>query len=100
MSLTNGQKRALHVAARQAGIDEQQRRIIQRNIGGFHSAADKTASRQGFIACMGFYERRCGGALEGNTAGYWQGEDDRANPTDSLVFACRKLAGRMGLSNG
>ena len=100
MALTNGQKRALHAAARQAGVDEDQRRIIQRNVGGFYSAADKTASRQGFIAVMAFYERRCGGALEGNTAGYWQAENDKANPTDGLVFACRKIAGRLGLSNG
>lgn len=100
MSLTNGQKRALHAAARQAGVDDEQRRLIQRNIGGFHSAADKTATRQGFIAVMAFYERRCGGCLAGSTRGYWAFEDDKANPTDGLVFACRKTASRLGLSNG
>ena len=91
--LTNGQKKALHLAARAAGVDEPARRLIQRNVGGFHSAADRTATRQGYIAVMAFYERACGGQLEGFTKGYWTAEDERANPADALVFRIRREAG-------
>ncbi len=100
MPLTNGQKRALHCAARQAGVDEDQRRTIQQQLGGFYSAADPAASRRGFISVMAFYECRCSGRLAGSTAGYWQAQDAQANPTDALVFACRKAGSGLGLSNG
>lgn len=99
MSLTNGQKKALHVAAKAAGVDEAARRLIQRNVGGFHSAADTTATRQGFIAVMSFYERCCDGHLRGFTPGYWKGQDETANPTDAIVFRIRQEAKALGLSN-
>ena len=96
--LTTGQKRALHLAARAAGVDEPARRLIQRNIGGFHSAADRTATRAGFIAVMSFYEKRCGGHLAGFSKGYWAGEDERANPADALVHRIRKEARALGMA--
>jgi len=92
MSLAHGQIKALHVAARQVGLDEADRRLIQRNIGGFYSAADKTASRQGFIAVMAFLEKRAGGQLGRADSGYWEGENKKANPTDSLIHAIRTQA--------
>jgi len=95
--LTNGQKKALHAAARAAGIDDAGRRLIQRNVGGFHSAADRTATRAGFIACMAFYEARCGGRLMGARTGYWTAEDEKASPTDALVRRCRQEADALGM---
>lgn len=99
MALTNGQKKALHVAARQAEIPEDMRRTIQRRIGGFWSAADKTASREGYIAVMAFYEDRCNGQMGGFTRGYWAAENEKANPTDPLVWRIRREAAAMGLSS-
>jgi len=95
--LTNGQKKALHSAARQAGIGEEHRRTVQRNLGGFHSAADRTASRAGFIAVMAFYERLCGGTLHGCTAGYWQGQDAGENPTAALGYRVIQEARALGM---
>lgn len=96
--LTNGQKRALHAAAREAGIEEWARREIQQRIGGFYSAADRSASREGYIAVMAFYESRCGGRLSHSSPGYWAGEDARANPTDALAHKAVALARGLGLS--
>jgi hypothetical protein len=98
MALTNGQKKALHTAARQAGLGDEDRRLVQRNIGGFYSAADATATRRGFIACMAFYETRSGGQLAGSQSGYWRAEDAKANPTDSLVHRIRVEADAVGMS--
>jgi len=100
MSLTNGQKKALHSAARQAGLDEQERRLIQQNIGGFFSAADRSASREGFIAVMAFCEKRCGGCLAGCTVGYWSAQDAQANPLDGLRHRLNHQAAAMGWSPG
>ena len=94
--LTNGQKKALHAAAREARVPEEFRRTIQRRIGGFHSAADRTATRQGFIAVMAFYERIDGGKLTGFTPDYWRAEDAKAAPEDTLLFAVRRQARLMG----
>jgi len=103
MSLTNGQKRAIHAAARQAGIDprknEDTYRLVLRNVGGFHSAAAKRASREGFIAVMAFLEERAGGQLKGNTPGYWAGQDATANPRDPIIYRIRQTASKLGLSN-
>jgi len=94
--LSNGQKRALHAAARQAGLTEAERRLVQRNVGGFHSAADRTATREGFIAVMAFLEARCGGRLNGCGEGYWRGQDAAANPLDRLRWRIRREAEARG----
>jgi hypothetical protein len=100
MILSNKQKMLLHTAAAQAGYGgaehEDERRMVQRNIGGFFSAADKTATREGFIAVMAFYEKHCGGQIGDFTRGYWAAEDAKANPLDSLRFRVNKLAAEMG----
>lgn len=96
MSLTNGQKQALHSAARNAGVGEEDRRLIQRNLGGFYSAADRTASREGFIAVMAFLEHKAGGCLRGGTAGYWTAQTETANPTDRLLYRVNREAANMG----
>jgi len=96
MALTNGQKRALHAAARQAGVTEMERRFIQRNLGGFHSAADRTATRLGFIRVMAHYEDACSGRLRGCTPRYWRSQADAARPGDALRFACRRQAEALG----
>ena len=95
--LTNGQKKALHCAARQAGLDRDAYKLVIRNVGGFQSAADKTASREGFIAAMAFFEARSGGRLRGNTPGYWAAENDRANPRDPVIYRLRQLADSLGM---
>lgn len=97
--LTNGQKKALHSAARQLGLLEPERRLVQRNIGGFFSAADRTASRQGFIAVMAFFEAKAGGQIGGSDRGYWQDQDAHANPLDALRHRVNQAAKRMGWSS-
>ena len=99
MALTAGQIKALHAAAREAGVPEDLRRSVQWHVGGFHSCSDRTAGRAGMIAVMAFYELRAGGSLRGCSPGYWQSEDARANRTDALVYACRREARAMGLSD-
>ena len=96
--LTNGQKKALHCAARQAGLDRDAYKLVIRNVGGFASAADKTANRYGFLAAMAFFEARCGGCLRGNTPGYWAAENGKANPRDPLVYRIREVAGELGMN--
>lgn len=96
--LTAGQKKALHCAARQAGLDRDGYTMVIRNVGGFDSAADRTAGREGFIAAMAFFEARCGGRLAGNTPGYWAAEHARANPRDGLLYRIRQVAGALGMS--
>ena len=95
--LTNGQKRALHAAARRLGLPEDVRRMVQWNAGGFYSAADRTASREGFIAVMAVYEQRAGGRMPGCTPGYWQDEDRKANPSDGLRHLVRQAAAELGV---
>jgi len=97
--LTNGQKKALHCAARRLDLPDDVRRMVQWNVGGFYSAADKTASRQGFIAAMAFYEARQDGWMPGYTPGYWGDEDAKANPADGLRYRCRRLAGELGMDS-
>ena len=99
MILSNKQKMLLHTAAAQAGVSEDSRRMIQRNVGGFHSAADPTITREGFIGVMAFYEARCGGRLRGFTAGYWQDQDAKADPTDALVHRVRQEAYALRMSD-
>lgn len=102
MSLTNGQKRAIHAAARQARIDprrqEDRYRLVLRNVGGFHSAADRTATRYGFVCCMAFFEERAGGRLHGNTPGYWAEAEKAETPLDALRFKVGRLADDLGWS--
>lgn len=88
------------MAARKAGVDEWARREIQRKIGGFYSAADRAASREGFIAVMAHYEGLCEriGVQLARTPNYWRDEDAKANPTDALVYRVGKQAQEMGLS--
>lgn len=95
--LTNGQKKALHCAAREAGLDREAYRLVIRNVGGFESAADKTAGRAGFIAVMAFFEARCGGRLRGRTQDYWAAENAKANPRDPLVYKIRQVAAALGM---
>ncbi len=98
MNLTNKQKQALHSAARAAGVTEEQRRMIQYNVGGFYSAADSTVSRGGFIAVMAFYESRCNGTLPGCAPDYWKGQDTKANPTGPMVYLAKMLSSQLGLA--
>ena len=85
----------LHTAAKSLGIDEAQRRVIQANVGGFYSAADKTASREGFAAVMAFYEARSDGKLDGFSEGYWRGavaKNQSGDGTDRLIWRIRREA--------
>ena len=98
MNLSNRQKMLLHVAASAAGADEAERRLVQQNVGGFYSAADKAVTREGFIAVMAFWEQRAGGTLDRFTEGYWQGQDAKANPTDAVIHRIRTEAAALGLT--
>ncbi|HUT58071.1 MAG TPA: hypothetical protein VNA25_09510 [Phycisphaerae bacterium] len=86
MRLSNKQKALLHMIPAGLGIDEAQRRIIQRNVGGFYSAADRAVTRWGFQRVMGYYEDRAGGKLDGFSAGYWSGQAAAAGPEDGLLW--------------
>jgi hypothetical protein len=103
--LSKKQKMILHVTAAGLGISEEERRVIQRNIGGFYSSADRTATSEGFAAVMAFYEDRSGGQLDGCSPGYWKraaaaNAAKSGGPSGSgssrLVYAVRAQAKRMG----
>ena len=102
MSLTNGQKQAIHCAARQAGVDPRENedtyRLILWNCGGFRSAADKQAKRTGYIAVMAFFEEKAGGQLEGASPGYWTGQYDIANPRDAIIHKIEEEGAALGLT--
>lgn len=99
MELSRKQKMLLHTAATAAGFtDDEQRRVVQYNVGGAWSARDRTWTRQGFVAVMAFYEQRCGGRLDGFTAGYWGGEDLAANDTASMLHRVGELAAELSLA--
>ena len=80
--LTNKQKTLLHLIPKGLGVDDAQRRVIQRNVGGFYSAADKTASHAGFAAVMAYYEDRAGGQLERYTPGFWAAAVEKTSGED------------------
>jgi len=100
--LTNKQKMLLHVVPGKLGIDDEQRRTIQRTVGGFESAADRKATHAGFAAVMAFYEDRAGGTLEGYTPSYWRHSHERneagGGGQDRLVYLIRQQATQMGWS--
>jgi len=97
MELSRKQKAMLHIVPSALGIDEAQRVIIQANVGGFTSAADPLASREGFVAVMAFYEDRAGGRLDGYSPGYWKQADRDATPADRLRWRVRRDAEALGL---
>ncbi len=90
----------LHTVPAGLGITEAERRIIQRNVGGFFSAADKTCTREGFVAVMAFYESRApGNCLPGGTPGWWAAQVEKnSEPNDSLIRRIRQEAFKMGWS--
>jgi len=103
MALTRKQKMLLHVvpAGLTPPIDEAQRRVIQRTVGGFYSGADASATREGFVAVMAFYESRSGGAMDGFSPGYWadaQRKNERGESTDRLIWRIRQEAESLGWS--
>jgi len=98
MKLSRRQKQALHVAAREAGLNDDQRRMVQRAVGGFESAADDVP-RHAFIAVMAHLEGLAGGALRGFTPGYWAGEAARATPEDALRVRARRLGHEAGMDD-
>lgn len=98
--LTNKQKKLLHMIPARMGIDNEQRRTIQRNVGGFESAADKAATHEGFVSVMAFYESRNGGRLSGYTEGFWTSANERnaggGGALSRLRWTIRNLAQKMG----
>ncbi len=98
MKLSNKQKMLLHTVPAGLGITEAERRIIQRNVGGFFSAADKTCTRAGFVAVMAFYESRAPGrCLPGGTPDWWAAEAEKTpGPNDSLIRKVRAEAFKLG----
>lgn len=96
MRLTNGQKKALHAAAREAHLDDAGYRTALRNLAGVGSATDPRATREGFISVMAFFEHEAGGRLHGCDAGYWQKEMETARPADALLWRIRRDAAALG----
>jgi hypothetical protein len=99
MALTNGQKKALHSAARQAGLSEIERRMLQKSRGGFESAAAEGWTRQGFIRVMAALETLCQGQVRGCSPGYWRDQERQATPGDGLRWRITQLAGELGFSS-
>jgi len=101
--LTNKQKQALHRAARMMGPDftEEARRLVQRNVGAFHSAADKIASRGGFIAVMAWYETELAKAdrVLSATPTYWRDQLRDLDPAAPMRHRLRKVAAELGWSD-
>ena len=97
MNLSNKQKAMLHWVPQRLGLSDAERRIIQRNVGGFYSAADRTCTREGCIAVMAHYEG-CfpDGRIPGSAVGYWAEECAKASPVDTLVFRIRAEAAALG----
>jgi hypothetical protein len=95
MELSRKQKMLLHTVPASLGLNDEQRRMIHRNVGGFESAADKRITREGFIAVMAFYEVKSNGRLSGFTEWYWRDQDRLANPLDALRHRLRTDAYAM-----
>lgn len=96
MRLSNKQKMLLHIVPEALGVTEAERRVIQRNVGGFFSAADATCTREGFIAVMAFYESKSpSGFLPGFDAGYWASAAETAGPNDPLIRRVRQEAFKL-----
>jgi len=90
--LTNGQKKALHSAARQAGLSDEHRHMVQKSIGGFESAAAAGWTRQGFIRVMAYFEKAAGGCLRGCTPWYWRDEAGPEHADDAIKHAISAIA--------
>jgi len=101
MSLTNRQKTLLHVVPGQLAIPDCDRKTIQRNVGGFTSAADRDATHEGFAAVMAHYERTAGGELPSFTPGFWaaahgRNEREGGGTAGRLRYAIGRQAANMG----
>ena len=97
MKLSNKQKAMLHWVPAKLGISNTERRIIQRNVGGFYSAADKTCTREGFIAVMAFYESKFSDRrIPTFSVGYWDKENTKASADDTIIFRIRSEAAALG----
>jgi cytochrome c2 len=104
MALSAKQKMLLHTVPQALGISDEERILIQRSLGGFHSAADPTAGREGFIAVMAHYESRSpGGQIAGNTPGYWQTEDRKVTSGEAgrqaKIAMIRKACAQLNWSD-
>ena len=82
----------LHSVPASLGIDEGQRRMIQRDLGGAESGRNMTP--EGFAAVMAFYEAR-GWADTKNGPGFWR---RAAEHSDTYRLRCKaiKLADELG----
>jgi len=94
--LTNGQKKALHAAAGQAGLDDAGYRTALRNFARVKTSTDARITRVGFISVMAYFEYEAGGRLKGCDAGYWQREMATARPADALLWRIRSDAKALG----
>lgn len=73
MALKRWQKGLLHIAPDSLGVDDDERKLVQRNLGNAWSAADMDLA--GFVRVMAFWEQR--GWIDGrNGEGHWQRELD------------------------
>jgi len=69
MALKAWQTGLLHAAPAALGVDDRQRRLVQRNVGGAWSAADMDFPA--FVAVMAFWER-CGWRDRRREARFWR----------------------------
>ena len=97
MILSPGQVRAVHAAARQAGLADEQRRVLMRNLAGVRSCKDRW-TRVGFQCVMAALEDLAGGRLRGNTSGYWREQADGATDADALRWRIGEEACALGWS--
>jgi hypothetical protein len=90
--LTNAQKGLLHSVPQSLGVDDEQRKLVQVNIGGAWSAVDMTYA--GFVRVMAFWEQH--GWTDGrNGRGYWAAQEKGVG-LDALRGKCWRLAALAG----
>jgi hypothetical protein len=90
--LLNWHKAMLHSVPASLGVDDAQRRLIQKNLGGEWSAADMDYA--GFCRVMAHYET-CGFVDERKGRGWWtaQSQGDRREALRGKVYKLAALAG-------
>jgi len=91
--LSNWQLGMLHSVPASLGIKEDNRRLIQLNVGGADSGA--LMGPGGFVAVMAFYETH-GWIDPRHGAGHWGRLNDRANALGPAVLARRRKVYKLG----
>lgn len=100
MRLSKRQIAALHMAAKQAGITDAQRRTVMRTLAGVDTCTSPAWGRYDYQRVMAQLEDLAGGDLDGYTPHYWRRQADGGAPLDAMLHRVRQVARRLGWSDG